>query len=307
MKSKTGLKIFFVLLFLSVIFYGMKLFMNGVEKSLVRSQDFHLNEESFELMPYEKGEIAVVELNKTILDARKIIKKLIQAQQDPQFKAIILAINSPGGVVAPVQEIYREVRRIDAQKPVFATLGSIAASGGYYIAAACRKIYALPGTLTGSIGVIISFSDLSEVMEWAKIRPYAITSGKFKAAGASYKKMTLEEKNYFQELVNNSHEQFKKDILATRKERVKNLDNLAQGQIFTGEMALQAGLVDELASFWEAGRMIMKDLKLKGEFDPVYIRENKKIKLRDYFQVSSYIPMTWNSHYKGVPLYLYAR
>ena len=223
------------------------------------------------------GEIAVITIENAIMESKKTVQLLHAAEEEEAIKAIILRIDSPGGAVAPTQEIYEEIRRIDKKKPIYASFGSIAASGGYYIGAATRKIYANPGTLTGSIGVIMQFADLSELFAWAKYKPDVIKAGKYKDVGSPNRPMTEEERALLTTSLAVTHKQFVNDIMKVREDRLtKKPEEFAQGQIFTGEEALAIGLVDELAGLWEAGRRIHKDLKLKSEFGLRFVKPKKK-------------------------------
>ncbi len=236
----------------------------------------------------KKGPIAVVEVEGVIMDSQKTIKKLLKAEEDKSIKAIIVRVNSPGGAVGPTQEIYEEIRRIDKDKPVYASFGTVAASGGYYIGAACRKIYSNAGAMTGSIGVIMNFMDLSKVYEWAKVRPEIIKAGKYKDIGNSARQMTNEEKSLLNEMILNVHEQFITDIYKVREKKiVKGLEGLreyAQGQIFSGQGAKDRGLVDEIAGLWQAGRQIHEELKLKQKFGLKFIKLKKDFKFTDMIE-----------------------
>jgi protease-4 len=236
----------------------------------------------------KNAQIAVVPLEGEIRESKKVVEMLLEAEEDKSIKAIILRIDSPGGAVAPTQEIYEEVRRIDTvvKKPVYASFGSIAASGGYYIGAACRKIYANAGTLTGSIGVIMQMADLSELFKWAKFKQETIKAGRYKDIGNPGRPMTDEERAFLNGLLEGTHTQFKDDILAVRKDRLKkDINELAQGQIFHGKEAKDFGLVDEVASLWQAGRAIHKELKLKGKFAMRFMKPaKKKFSLSEFLQ-----------------------
>ncbi len=225
----------------------------------------------------EDGEIAVISIEDAIMESKKVVQLLHAAEEEESIKIILLRIDSPGGAVAPTQEIYEEVRRIDAKKPIYASFGSIAASGGYYIGAAARKIYANPGSLTGSIGVIMQFADMSELFAFAKFKPGVIKAGKYKDIGSPHRPMTDEEKGILTASLAVTHKQFVSDILKVREDRLtKKPEEFAQGQIFNGEEALAIGLVDELAGLWEAGRRIHKEHKLKGEFGLRFLKPKKK-------------------------------
>ncbi len=237
------------------------------------------------------GQIGVIKIEGVIMESRPFIELLHQAEKDDRVKAILVRINSPGGAVGPTQEIYEEIRRIDSAwnegeessdeftspKPIFASFGPVAASGGYYVGSATRKIFASPGTLTGSIGVIMQFMDLSELFHMAKIEQKNIKSGRYKDIGSPARPMTEEEEDLLSSLINGVHSQFVNDILETRRDRLKvGIDKLAQGQIFSGADALEVGLVDDLAGLWEAGRRIHQELELDGKFDLRFIEKRKR-------------------------------
>lgn len=230
--------------------------------------------------------IAVIPIEKEIMESKKIVEMLLAAEKEKQIKAIILRIDSPGGAVAPTQEIYEEVRRIDQNKPIYASFGTVAASGGYYIGAAARKIWANAGTLTGSIGVIMQMADLSELYKWAKYKPETIKAGRYKDIGNPGRAMTDEERMFLTDLLAGTHKQFMNDIAAVRKDRLKkDITELAQGQIFHGTEAKEFGLVDEIGSLWQAGRAIHDELKLEGEFGLRYLKPaKKKFSFTDFMQ-----------------------
>lgn len=221
--------------------------------------------------------IAVITIENEIRESRKIVELLIAAEEESDIKAIILRIDSPGGAVAPTQEIYEEVRRIDKKKPIYSSFGSVAASGGYYIGAGTRKIYANSGTLTGSIGVIMQMADLSELFKFAKFKQETIKAGRYKDIGNPGRPMTDEERAFLTDLLAGTHTKFKEDIVSVRKDRLKkDINELAQGQIFHGSEAKELGLVDEIGSLWQAGRAIHKELKLKGKFSLRYMKPPRK-------------------------------
>ncbi len=221
--------------------------------------------------------IAVIPIEGEIKESKKIVEMLLAAEDEKSIKAIILRIDSPGGAVAPTQEIYEEVRRIDAKKPIYSSFGSVAASGGYYIGAATRKIYASGGTLTGSIGVIMQMSDLSELFAWAKYKQETIKAGRYKDIGNPARPMSPEERDFLEKLLAGTHQQFKDDITAVRKDRLKvDINELAQGQIFHGMEAKEMGLVDDIAGLWQAGRKIHEEMKLEGKFALRFLKPARK-------------------------------
>jgi protease IV len=227
--------------------------------------------------------IAVIKIEGAIMESQKIVELLQIAEEEKSVKAILLRIDSPGGAVAPTQEIYEEIRRIDKIKPIYSSLGSLAASGGYYIAAGTRKIYASAGTLTGSIGVIMQFADLSGIFAWAKVKPDLIKAGKYKDIGSPHRPMTDEERKLLSDSLAVTHKQFISHIVDVRKDRLKaEPEVFAQGQIFSGEEALGLGLIDDIAGMWEAGRRIAKEQKIKGHKSLRFIK-----KKREKFDISA--------------------
>lgn len=274
-------------------------------------------EESLGIRDREGKSIAVVEIDGVIMESQKIIELIQMAERDQDSKAIILRVNSPGGAVGPTQEIYEEMRRIDQKfdetngkegKPIYASFGSVAASGGYYVAAAARRIYSSPGTVTGSIGVIMQFLDASELVEFAKVRMNNVKAGRYKDIGQPTRKMTDEERGLLDQTMSVVHRQFINDILKTRKDRIKgDINELAQGQIFSGEEAHQVGLVDELAGLWEAGRRIHDELKLEQKFGLKFIKKKKRVGLMDFLDnVDEAISnIDWRVFFEKTPMLMY--
>lgn len=243
-----------------------------------------LSDDSF--ISGENAPIGVVEIEGVIMESEKVIKKLLIAEKDQSLKAIIVRVNSPGGAVGPTQEIYEEIRRIDKIKPVYASFGTVAASGGYYIGAGARKIFSPAGAMTGSIGVIMNFMDLSKLYDWVRVRPDIIKSGRYKDIGSPTREMTAEERKLLMDMTKNVHEQFIMDIFSVREKRIvggiKGLREYAQGQIFSGQGALEKGLVDEIAGLWEAGRRIHAELELKEKFSLKFIKLKKDIGFSEF-------------------------
>ncbi len=191
--------------------------------------------------------IALVEISGQIFDSRDIVRQLSKYRRDDDIKAILLRINSPGGAVAPSQEIYDEVLRVRADnKKIYASMGSLAASGGYYIAVAADRVFANPGTLTGSIGVIMAFGNAEKLMEKIGLEPQVVKSGKYKDVGSPARKMTAEERVYLQRVVDDVHQQFIDAVAQGRNMTPEEARELADGRIFTGRQALELKMVDEM-------------------------------------------------------------
>ena len=192
--------------------------------------------------------------------AREFIREVETARQDDDIKAVVIRINSPGGAASASQEMYEAVMRLRKEKPVICSMGDVAASGGYYTAAACTKIYANRATTTGSIGVITELLNYQELFDKIGIDEAIIKSGKFKDTGNPARPLTPEERQLFQGLINNLYNQFVNDVVAGRKEATggkltrEKLLKLADGRVYTGEQAAKNGLIDETGNLYTAVR-----------------------------------------------------
>jgi protease IV len=207
----------------------------------------------------------------------KVRDQLIKAAKDKSVKGVLIRINSPGGAVGISQEIYQAVKKVRAKKPVITSMGDVAASGGYYIAAGSDFIYANPGTLTGSIGVISHFTNLEGIYGKVGVKDMTIKAGKYKDIGSGTRAMTEEEKAILQNLVNDTYDQFINDVYEGRRsnssqygEARKNLtreyvQQVAQGMIYTGRQAKQIGLVDQLGNYNDALEELQKIVKKKSK------------------------------------------
>lgn len=227
---------------------------------------------------HEKA-IGVLEVKGVIADSKKILEELSEFRDDSNIKGIILRINSPGGVVAPSQEIYDALKEVNKEKPVYASLSSLAASGGYYIAVSAKKIFASPGTITGSIGVIMSFANLSKLYDWAKVSQYNIKTGKFKDIGSPTREMTAEEKELLQGMLDNVLMQFRTAVSQGRNLPMEKVIELSDGRIFSGEQAKQSNLVDELGGLDATALALAKEVGMTGK--PKLMYPNKKRKFLD--------------------------
>ncbi len=203
--------------------------------------------------------VGVVEVKGIILDSQETIRQLHECEKSDRVKAVLLRIDSPGGVVGPSQEIHEEVKKLAAKKKVVVSMGSLAASGGYYIAAPATLIYANPGTITGSIGVILKLSNLQELMAKVGVKSITIKTGKFKDIGSTTRPMTTEDQALLQGVIDSSYGQFVRAVAQGRKLPEAFVRQLADGRIFTGEQALALKLVDRLGNMpdalAEAGRL----------------------------------------------------
>jgi protease-4 len=204
--------------------------------------------------------IAVVEIKGVISDSRGIIEEMKQYQEDEGVKAIILRIDSPGGGVGPSKEIHREVMKIRSKKKVLTSMGSVAASGGYYIACASDLIVANPGTITGSIGALMEFTNLEELLRKIGIKGVVLKSGEHKDMGSPFREMSPEDRRILQDVIDDVHQQFVNAVAEGRKmDRAKVLQ-IADGRILSGEQARRVGLVDQMGNLEDtidaAARMV---------------------------------------------------
>ena len=223
-----------------------------------------------------KDRIGVVPLKGVILDSRPVNEALEKFSKDDSIKAIILRIDTPGGGVGPSQEIFDKVRSVRKKKTVVASMGSMATSGGYYVACAAEKIVANPGSLTGSIGVIMHFTNVEDLFKKVGLRASVIKSGKYKDAGSPFRDMTKEERELLQALIDDVHEQFVDAVSGSRtldKEKVKEI---ADGRIFTGRQAVGLNLVDELGDLDHAAEVAATLAQLDGKPELVYPKEERR-------------------------------
>jgi protease-4 len=224
--------------------------------------------------------IAIIEVRGVIIDPQPTVEKLIKFRKNEKIKAIILRIDSPGGAVGPSQEIYSEVKKAQREKKVLVSMGSVAASGGYYVACAADKIMANPGTITGSIGVIVESLNVEDLFRKIGLRSEVIKSGRHKDMGSPFRKMGPEGKRLLQGVLDNVHEQFIQAVAEGRKLPLEKVRGLADGRIFSGEQARTMGLVDELGNLQDAIAMAAKMSGIKGEPEVIY-PEKKRFSLLD--------------------------
>lgn len=225
--------------------------------------------------------VAMVMVEGVIKDSFPVVNQLIKHGKDNSIKAVVLRINSPGGGVVPSQEIYKAVLSLKKKKKVVVSMGSVAASGGYYIACAADKIVANPGTITGSIGVIAHFSNMEELLKKIGLKPSSIKSGRYKDVGSPLREMTPEEESLIQGVVDDIHDQFLESISTNRNISKETIAGIADGRIFTGRQALKMGLVDFLGDREYAINLAAKLSGIKGEPEVVY-PEKKEFKLWRY-------------------------
>jgi protease IV len=196
--------------------------------------------------------VGVLQVVGTIDDSQEVTDELRRFREQPWIKAVVVRIDSPGGAVAPTQEIVDEIQRTRKRKPLIASMGGTAASGGYYIASACEKIVANPGTLTGSIGVIMQLNNIEELMKKIGVKGYNIKSGPNKDIGSPFQPLSPEGREILQSLVDNVYGQFVSAVAKGRNLKEADVRKLADGRVYSGAQAKSLGLVDQLGSLQDA-------------------------------------------------------
>ncbi len=220
------------------------------------------------------GKVALVRVEGPILESKAIVDEIRGYVKDRSIKAIVLRINSGGGGVAPSQEIFSEVKRAAAVKHVVVSMGSVAASGAYYIASPATRIIANPGTITGSIGVIMEIPNLKEFLDKLGIKTEVVKSGKHKDMASVFRGIGKEEREILQGLMNDVHEQFISDVAESRKLPVENIRKIADARVFSGKQAIDIGLVDELGDLQHAIKVAATLAGIEGE--PEVVSKKKK-------------------------------
>lgn len=223
--------------------------------------------------------LALIRIEGPIMDSKEATDEIKDYTKDKSIKAIVLRIDSPGGAVAPSQEIYEEVKKAVAHKKVIVSMGSVAASGGYYIAAPATKIISNPGTLTGSIGVIMEIPNIEGLMNKIGIKTEVIKSGRHKDIASAFRTMGKEEREILQGVMDNVHEQFIKAVAEGRKIKIDEVRKIADGRIFTGEQAKTQGLVDDLGTLEDAIKTAATLAGIKEE--PVVVTKKDKLSIFD--------------------------
>jgi protease-4 len=228
--------------------------------------------------------VALIRVEGVIIDAQTTIGELKQYSENPLVKAIVLRIDSPGGGVVPSQEIHDAVKRVKnkSNKAVIASMGSVAASGGYYIAAATDRIIANPGTLTGSIGVIMEMANFEGLLKKIGVEGIVIKSGRFKDVGSPLRKMSDEERKLLQSVMDDVHHQFIQAVADGRSLEPSDVEALADGRIFTGRQAKEARLIDELGDLDDAIHIAADIAGIEGE--PKVLEPRKRFSIRDFLE-----------------------
>ena len=258
-----GSAMFFVVLFMFSILIAKALLGGDTDGKLVDRQG-----------------VGLIEVKGMILDSKDTIRQLRHFLKKENIKAVVLRVDSPGGVVAPSQEICDEVRKFAVKKKIIVSMGSLAASGGYYISAPATMIYANPGTITASIGVILKLSNIEALIDKIGIKAYTLKTGKYKDSGSPVRQFTEEDRAMLQAVIDNTHEQFVRAVAEGRKLPVEEVRKIADGRILSGEQAKALKLVDRLGTLQDAIEEAGKQAGIKGEPD-VVLPPKKKINYLD--------------------------
>jgi protease-4 len=240
--------------------------------------------------------IGVIPIEGTIISADDTLKELRRFSKKSSVRAILLRINSPGGTVAPAQEIYREIEKIRKKKPVVTSIETVGASAAYYIASNSDIIVCSNGSITGSIGVIMMLPDLHKVIEKIGVNVNVIKAGAFKDIGTGVKPLSDQEREILQNFATEVHEQFISDVLAGRKGKIEEdkLREIADGRFFTGSSARNLGLVDSMGNFYDAANLAAGLAGIKGEPQLEYPRK----KWNSYLDI--FMDSAANSFVKGL-------
>ncbi|RQW90245.1 MAG: signal peptide peptidase SppA [Geobacter sp.] len=225
---------------------------------------------------FKQSSIAIVEVLGMITDSGEIIEQLHYARDENNIKAVVLRLDTPGGVVGPTQEIYEEITKLKKVKPVVVSMGSVAASGGYYIAAPANIIFANPGTITGSIGVLMKLANFQTLLDKVGVKSFVLKSGEFKDTGSPVRPITLQDKKILQGIIESMYKQFVLAVSDGRNLPIKKVQELADGRIFTGEQAKQLKLVDKLGNLQDAIDEAAKITGIKHKPKIVYPPKTKK-------------------------------
>jgi protease-4 len=217
------------------------------------------------LLGPSSARIGVVRIEGTITDAEKTVDFLRELREDDSVKGVVLRINSPGGAFGPSQEIYMAVKKLGRKKPVVASFSAVAASGGYYAACPASRIFANPGTITGSIGVMSQLANVTELMQKLGVGFESLTTGKLKDAGSPFKPLSPEQRAYLEGLINDLNKQFSGDVAKERKLSPQSIAAIADARAMTGARAKELGLVDELGGLEDAIDFVKEQTGLKGD------------------------------------------
>ncbi len=255
--------------------------------------------------PYSIG---IINLSGTITDSSRFISLLNHYKRDKFVKAVVIRVNSPGGEVAPSQAIYEQLMKFKKHKKVVVSMDSVAASGAYYVSSAADKIIAEPGTLTGSIGVIMEMPNVYKLMKKVGVSYNYIVSGPYKDIGTPFKEMTPMQRKKLQGVVMNVYGQFVAAVAKGRNLKVSYVDKLANGMVYSGQQALKYHLVDQLGDFQDAVKSAKKLAGIKGKPTLIYPVKRRSNLFQSFIKraVKSFVDgMGGGSFFKGTGIVSY--
>lgn len=252
---------------------------------------------------FSGDKLGVVHVEGMIMDSAEVVDWIRTLKDDDSVKGVLLRVNSPGGSIAPSQEIYQAVMALNDVKPVVASYGSVAASGGYYASAPAQVIVANPGSITASIGVIAEFVTVTEAMQKLGIKPEVLTTGKYKGAGTPMRELTPDQREQLLGLMEDLHEQFVDDVAAARDMPRGRVAAIADGRAVSGRQALALGLVDQLGSQQQAFEKLKELCEIEGKASLLEGPIEEKTLMQEILgtlkiDMSSSLPTGWSFSYK---------
>jgi protease-4 len=248
---------------LAIVFISISL-LSGINRLFSTDEDYH------------SANIGVLEIDGVISQSLPVLEQLEEVRKNPQLKALIVRIDSPGGAVGASQEIYLELKKMRKTLPVIVSMGDIAASGGLYVSLGGDVVIALPGTLTGSMGVLFQLVNFSRLMNKVLLDPVTITSGELKDAGNPTRPMDPRARQLFNELIQETFAMFKESVRMERKLSAEAVKVLSDGRVVNGTKAMQLGLVDKLGTFQDAIDVAKEKGKISGKPQLAYLSRKPK-------------------------------
>jgi len=247
--------------------------------------------------------VGVVHVEGMILDSTDVVSFIRELQDNDSVKGVLLRVNSPGGAIAPSQEIYQAVKKLNQVKPVVASYGTVAASGGYYCSVPAQLIYANPGSITASIGVMAEFVTVTEAMEKLGIKPEVLTTGKYKAAGTPMRELSWEQRQQMLGLMQDLHDQFVDHVAEARGIEREQVVKVADGRAVSGRQALEFGLIDFLGTQYDAIAKLKELAGIEGKASLLEGPIEEKTFIQEmmgavHFEFSGGLPTNWSFSYK---------
>ncbi|WP_394699834.1 signal peptide peptidase SppA [uncultured Pseudodesulfovibrio sp.] len=247
--------------------------------------------------------VGIVHVDGMIVDSGKVVSFIRSLEDDDSVKGVLLRVNSPGGAIAPSQEIYAAVKKLNEVKPVIASYGTVAASGGYYSSCPARMIFANPGSITASIGVMAEFVTVADAMEKFGIRPEVLTTGKYKAAGTPLRNLTDAQREQLLDLMHDLHDQFVDHVAEARGMDRARVAAIADGRAVTGRQAVSLGLVDRIGTQADAIDELKKECGIEGRARLVEGPVEKRTFVQELMgslkiDLSSSLSQGWSFFYK---------